>query len=162
MKSEKIINTAAVFLNSKLVDELRDQGHFLTGSLERSINSSYRVIRGNRKTEALGFALDYAKKLNEPQFGEKNLPTVAELVTYFMLRGLPAKEAKGAAIATRRRHLKEGMPTLASRRFSKTGTRTKFIDRVWKSNEQKIDSMIESGMDKIFDEEYKKQKTEKI
>lgn len=162
MKSENIMNNAARFLNLKLVDELRDQGHYLTGSLERSINGSYRVINGNRKTEANGYALDYAIKLDSPQHEFRNLPSVGELVRYFILRGLPIMEAKRAAVATRKKHEKEGMPTKASSRFSKTGVRTEFINRTWKNNEQKIDSMIESGMDKIFDEEYNKQKTEKI
>ncbi len=162
MKSNGIMNNAARFLNSKLVDELRDQGHYLTGSLERSINGSYGVINGRRKTEAIGYALDYAIKLNDPQHELKNLPTVGELVKYFLLRGLPIMEAKRAAFNTRKKQEKEGMPTKASSRFSKTGVRTQFIDRAWRTSEQKVDSMVDAGMDRIFDEEFKKQKTERI
>ncbi len=162
MKSDGIMNNAAKFLNSKLVDELRDQGHYLTGSLERSINGSYGVINGRRKTEAIGYALDYAIKLNDPQHELKNLPSIGVLVKYFILRGLPIMEAKRAAFNTRKKQEKEGMPTKASSRFSKTGVRTQFIDRAWRTSEQKIDSMVDAGMDRIFDDEYKKQKTERI
>ena len=162
MKSDGIMNNAARFLNSKFADELRDQGHYLTGSLERSITGSTTVVNNRRNTVATGYALDYAIKLNEPQHELKNLPSIGDLVKYFILRGLPIMEAKRAAFNTRKKQEREGMPTKASSRFSKTGVRIQFIDRTWRSSERKIDSMIDAGMDRIFDDEYKKQKTERI
>lgn len=160
MKSSSIVTIAGKFLNGLLIQELRDQGHHLTGALENSINTSMSIENQRRQTIVHGFALDYAIKLNDPQ--PKDIPTVPELVKYFLLRGYSSFEANQFAFLTHKRHLKEGMPTFASKRFSKTGVRIRFIDRVWKSNEQKIDSKIESGMDDIFFSEVNKQKSEVI
>ena len=85
-----------------------------------------------------------------------------ELFKYFILRGLPQNEAMSAAVRTYKKHKEEGMPTEASKRFSKTGERKHFIERTWKENEQKIDSIFDLGMDNIFNEEFKKQKSETI
>lgn len=162
MKSSLIVTNVGKFLNGLLIQELRDQGHHLTGALENSINTSMSIETQRKHTIIHGFALDYAIKLNDPQHEIKNLPSVAVLTKYFILRGLNPLEAQRAAFNTHKRHLKEGMPTKASSRFSKTGVRIQFIDRVWKSNQQKIDQKMEAGMDKIFIEEVNKQKSEVI
>lgn len=163
MKGQSILKSAASKLNKALTQELRDQGHYLTGSLENSINNYYTIEPMTRKYVLRGFALDYAKSLNEGKGPRsKSLPTIEELRKYFILRGLSVFEATQAAFLTHRRHKKEGMPTKASSRFSKTGERKKFIERAWKSNEQKIDSFMDGEMDKLVNNEYSKQKTEII
>ena len=162
MKSSNIVTIAGKFLNDKLITELRDQGHYLTGALENSISTSMLVEKGNNVSSVYGFALDYAIKLNEPQFGKNNLPTVQELTNYFILRRYPPGEAARIAYLTHKKHLEEGMPTKKSSRFSKTGVRIQFIDRVWKSNEQILDQKMEAGMDDIFNTEVRKQKSEVI
>lgn len=162
MKGSSVVTIAAKFLNSLLIAELRDQGHYLTGALENSINTSMSIESQKNQTIVHGFALDYAIKLNNPQHEIRNLPTVQELIKYFLLRGLSPMNANAAAFLTRKKHLKEGMPTKASSRFSKTGIRIQFMDRVWKSNEQKIDQKMIAGMDDIFNTEVKKQKSEVI
>lgn len=162
MKGKMILNKAAILLNKALAIELKDQGHFLTGALERSINSAYRVIEKSKETELNGYALEYAQDLETGQPSNGKLPTVQELYKYFLLRGLNQTEATRAAILTQRKQAKEGMPTKASSKYSKTGERKKFITRAWKSNEQKVDSLLDSGMDDIFNEQFLKQKTETI
>ena len=163
MKGEGILKEAGERLNKALTQELRDQGHYLTGSLENSINNSFRVETMNRKYVLRGFALDYSVDLDEG-LGPKsrNLPSVDELRKYFLLRGLSVMEASAAAVLTARKHKKEGAPTKASSRFSKTGERRRFISRAWSGVEQKIDSFIDGRMNKIFETETAKQKSERI
>jgi hypothetical protein len=162
MKSKVILNKVAQLLNKVLILELKDQGHHLTGALERSINSAYRVIEKSRETELNGYALDYAQDLETGQPSSGKLPTIIELQKYFMLRGLSQREALGAAINTARKQAKEGMPTRASSRFSKTGERKHFIQRTWNENQQKVDGLMDFGMDEIFNDEYYLQKSETI
>ena len=161
MKSNQIITNVGKLLNGLLIQELRNQGHYLTGALENSINTSMSIETQRKQTIIHGFALDYAVKLNDPQSDQK-LPSVKELIKYFLLRGYSSFDAAQFAYLTHKRHLKEGMPTVASKRFSKTGVRIRFIDRVWKSNQQKIDQKMEAGMDDIFNTEVNKQKSEVI
>ena len=162
MKAKNTLDKVAKLINKSLITELKDQGHYLTGALERSIDSAYRVIEKSKETELNGYALEYAQDLETGQPSNGKLPTVPELYKYFKLRGLNDKEATRAAILTQRKQAKEGMPTKASKRFSKTGERKKFIERAWKSNEQKVDSLMDAGMDNIFNEQYNLQKSETI
>lgn len=163
MKSSEALNTAANFFKKALTQELRDQGHYLTGSLERSINNASTIEEARRKVVLRGFALDYSIDLDQGAGpNSKNLPSEDELRKYFLLRGLPPLEAAEAAYLTARRHKKEGMPTKASARFSKTGERTNFIKNAWSRSEKTVDSIITGKMDRVFEEEAAKQKSEKI
>lgn len=161
MKSKIVLNKVAQIFNKALAQELKDQGHYLTGALERSLNAS-RVIENAKNTELNGWALDYAQDLEAGQNHIVKLPTVDELYKYFKLRGLAHEQAKIAAVLTARRQKVEGMPTIASKRFSKTGERKHFIERTWKSQEQKIDSLVSLQMDNIFNDEVNYQKSETI
>lgn len=158
---KKRFDEAKNLLNKSIVNELINQGHHLTGALERSIINSSRIVENRNKTELFGFALEYAQDLETgtKKFGKNH---VQELYRYFLLRGLNQVQAMEAAVLTNRRHLKEGMPTIASARFSKTGQRKQFISTAWKENEQKVDSIMDAGMDEIFNEQFNKQKSEKI
>ena len=158
---KKSFDDAKNLLNNSLTNELINQGHYLTGALERSIINSSRIIESKNRTELFGFALEYAQDLENgtKKFGRNH---VQELYQYFLLRGLNQIQAMEAAVLTNRRHLKEGSPTEASARFSKTGQRKKFISNAWRESEQKVDSIMDVGMDRFFDEQYNKQKTEII
>ena len=46
MNTRPLLEKARTTLNNALAKELKDQGHFLTGALEASINYSSRVIEG--------------------------------------------------------------------------------------------------------------------
>lgn len=159
----QILVEVARNLNKALVNELRDQGHYLTGALERSINTSFRVVERSKATELIGFALDYAQDLETglrpKQFGRSH---VNELFKYFLLRGLNQVQAMEAAILTNRRHIKEGMPTKDSSRFSKTGERKNFISNAWEKSEKNIDNYVSVESDKMFEKEFTKQKSETI
>lgn len=162
MKGKTTLGKVAVVVNNALIQELRDQGHFLTGALERSITQAYRIVESSKQTALTGYALEYAEDLESGQHHLNQLPTVAELFKYFQLRGLNDIEAARAAVLTHKKQKEEGMPTKASSRFSKTGERKHFMSRAWKSNEQKVDSLMSLGMDNIFKDEYNIQKTETI
>ncbi len=164
MKTKILLLKVKELLNNALAKELNDQGHYLTGALERSMGAS-AVIDKSNETELIGFALDYAQDLEDGKKGSDigNMKThIAELFKYFLLRGLSQNEAVDAAVRTAKRHKKEGMPTEASKRFSKTGERKHFITRTWSENQQKVDSLMDFGMDSMFNEEFTKQKNETI
>lgn len=160
MKPKVLLNKVKELVNKALIKELHDQGHFLTGALERSMSAS-AVIEKSNDTELIGFALDYSQDL---ETGKKTFKSnhVQELIRYFLLRGLPQHEAVSAAINTSRKHKEEGMPTKASKRFSKTGERKNFITRAWTENQQKVDSLMDLGIDSIFNKEFSQQKSEII
>lgn len=163
MKGEAILKEAGEKLNKALTQELRNQGHYLTGSLENSINNSFRVETMNRKYVLRGFALDYSIDLDEGLSpNSRKLPTFEELRKYFLLRGLSVPEATLAAGFTTKRHKKEGMSTIASAAYSKTGERKKFISVAWEKAENIIDKIIDGKTDKIFEAETAKQKSERI
>lgn len=163
MKPKDIINKAVNKLNQSLVKELATQGHRLTGALERSIIGGYSIVEQNNNVEGNGFALDYALDLeNGGKINGSYKDHVGKMVTYFKLRGLSDEEALKAAILTSDRHKKEGIPTEASKRFSKTGERKHFISIAWKGNEKRIDAIVENGTDSFFKNEFQKQKNETI
>lgn len=163
MNGESILKEAGEKLNKILTQELRDQGHYLTGSLEESINNSFRIEKMNKKHVLRGFALDYSTGLDEGLSPKsKKLPTFDELRKYFLLRGLSIPEATLAAGFTRKRHEKEGMSTAASSRFSKSGERKEFISISWIKAEKIVDKIIIGKTDKIFEFEVAKQKSERI
>ncbi|QDP86071.1 hypothetical protein FNJ88_11125 [Chryseobacterium sp. SNU WT5] len=163
MNGEIILKEAGEKLNKILTQELRDQGHYLTGSLEASINNSFRVEKMNRKYVLRGFALDYSISLDQGLSPRSSkLPSVDDLKKYFLLRGLPPIQAQEAAFLTARKHKKEGMSTAASSQFSNTGERKKFISLSWEKAEKIIDKIIDGKTDKIFEFEVAKQKSEII
>lgn len=163
MNGEIILKESGEKLNKILTQELRDQGHYLTGSLEASINNSFRVEKMNRKYVLRGFALDYSVGLDEGLSPRSSkLPSVDDLKKYFLLRGLSLPEATLAAGFTRKKHQQEGMSTTASAEYSKTGERKKFISLSWEKAEKIIDKIIDGKTDKIFEFEVAKQKSEII
>lgn len=107
--------------------ELVDQGHVLTGRLRDSIREE--VSWDDRQAQAILWAEDYAVIVNIGLDKSKVRYPISVMIEYFRKRGLPIKEAKRAAYATRNVHQREGMPTKASSRFSKNGYRRGFVQR---------------------------------
>lgn len=134
-----------------LVNELKLQGHDLTGRLISEIEIVVKQ-RGDLTTGEILF-LFYArflelgvKRSNIPfsgRSGGRKSKYIEALIDYFEKRGLRSREAKSAAFATAHKHKREGMPTRASKRFSRVGTRTGFIGRTVKKNEKTILALVE-------------------
>lgn len=155
-----------LFKGRKLLDdsirkESRDQGHYLTGGLERSLTAS--VTEGSNETILEGEIVFYASILNEGVRPEKaSMKQFPFLVKYWQLRGLDPKSARRAAAATIKKWMKEGMPTKASSRFSKTGQRKEMITKAISKVSARVDAVITGDLSKEIDTEFLKTKSETI
>lgn len=153
---DKIRNAADMVLR-RLKEEWRAQGHSLTGDTERSMYSLERATTDGVRIEF--WMNDYAAKLNRhtpphriPYTPGTGWGTGAQraylegLAEYAKKRIGAASEREAAAIAfaIARAHKREGMPTKASARFSKTGKRTEWIDDAVDDIEPAVREYLES------------------
>ena len=108
-----------------LREELAAQGHPLTGRLSQSFTFSFSetadVFSGAIVSEDYAVYIDAGVPANRVRY------PIRVMIRYFLLRGLPGKEATRAAYATRAVQQREGIPTRGSYAFSKNGRRTGFI-----------------------------------
>ncbi len=148
-------------INEAIRTEHSAQGHNLTNTLENSLNG--KVTKNGRHDILSGFAVKYAKTLNDgikPEDIKSNV--IPGLIKYFILRGVGAKEAERAAVATYIKWKKEGMSTEASKRFSSTGERQHFIERAFEKKEIALDEYMLNTLDFSINEHYSKTKSETI
>jgi hypothetical protein len=137
MKPFLIMEKIADHTLSQLKFELQSQGHKLTGALERSLEWRGRSFEGGLVISFL--AEKYALPVNTGvrsnripytpgQARAKKSKYIQALVRYAKIRfRVTEKQALGIAFAIARKHKKEGMPTFASFKYSKTRERTGFI-----------------------------------
>lgn len=157
MNLKEIYQGAERLITQLIRQEMRAQGHTLTGAMEDS-------VEGRQTKDTLeGFAISYTK------FVEHGVPASSAsmkqfpfVVRYFQKRGLSEKEAKGAAAATIRKWMKEGMSTQASKRFSKTGARQHAIEAAFVGHNAEIDEYMGNSFDFSIEEKYRKEKSETI
>lgn len=152
----KIFDRANDNIADAIIEELRLQGHSLTGALERSIKA-YEVNENGGVTltaEALG----YIKKLEEgikPADIVIDTKTIAEMARYVQLRmGYTGNKAIEVAIAILKKQKREGNPTFGSYKYSETGQRTESISEAFLREDRSITEGIETsaigGLDNFF------------
>lgn len=141
------------YLILKLGQELKEQGHNLTGDLIASLEYRVRSFAGRMVVEFL--SNDYGAYLNTgvpasripytpggKRRGGKS-QYIQGLIRYVERRmGLRGREAVGVAFAIARAHKREGMPTRASFRFSSNQRRTGWVDVILKQEEQEIEGQV--------------------
>lgn len=156
-----IYEGAQRLINEFIRKEIVAQGHHLTGAMEDSLDSE---IFKSKKAEVMeAFAIDYTRFVNDGfPAASATFKQVPFLIEYFKKRGYEEKAAVSFAFATVKKWMKEGMPTQASKRFSTTGSRTNMIENAFVANEHKLDDYMSTGLDFVVDENYRKEKTEKI
>lgn len=162
MTTIKDIYTGAErLLNQILRKEIQDQGHHLTGNLEDSLTSKIKIKKNDALME--GNAAHYAAYVNDgfpaASASWKQFPF---LIEYFKKRGLPDNEAKNAAAATIMKWMKEGMPTQASKAYSKTGNRKDMIEQAFFGSEHQIDEYFGNSFDFAIEESFQKEKSETV
>ncbi|KAA5532658.1 hypothetical protein F0919_17915 [Taibaiella lutea] len=161
MSIRSVMQAAANKIKPAIKKELKNQGHYLTGNLERSLSDN--VTSGPDGTRITGTALGYARYVNDGfQAGSASWAQLPYVIKYFIKRGLSTKEAKKAAGATIMTWMKEGMPTDNSRRFSKTNNRLKFLKVVNDAINRDIDKQILAGIDAEISKTFNKTKSETI
>jgi len=142
---KKNFNDMLLFLIGIAKDEIRAQGHTLTGKLEKSLRTDISIslsgFTGRVMVEDYGIAVDTGVKYRKIPYKKGSGATTSKyidaLVKFFQLRGLDPKRARGAAFATAhvQKYRREGMPTRASYRFSTNNRRTNWLRRtIMKSN----------------------------
>lgn len=124
-------------IKSNVIKELEDQGHTLTGSLIKSIDTKVGIYTNT----VVGTLImnDYGMAV-ETGVPAKNIPYeptppvrggtskyIEALKSFFTYKGLSEKAALSAAFATARVQKKEGIPTKNSYQFSSNGRRTGFM-----------------------------------
>jgi len=136
---KKNFNDMLLFLVGIAREEIKAQGHTLTGKLERSLRTDISIslgtFSGKVMVEDYGVIIDKGVKYNKIPYrrgsGAKTSKYIEALTKYFQQRGLDFKKAKGAAFATayKQKIAREGMPTRNSYTFSSNGRRTQWIRR---------------------------------
>jgi len=149
---QKLADDISVLAISVVANEWRLQGHELTGSAVKQMETMVRMEINTLIIE--GFVPDYMAINNQgvtaaripytPNSGRPPSKYISGLIDYVKRRmGKSDKEAKGIAFAIASKHKKEGMPTKTSARFSKTGKRTGFIEQALDKNSAKFVELIE-------------------
>jgi hypothetical protein len=150
---QKLADEISVLAISVVANEWRLQGHELTGSAVKQMETMVRMEINTLIIE--GFVPDYMAINNQgvpsnkipyyPGSGRKTSKYIDGLMKYVQQRmGKSEKEAKGIAFAIASKHKKEGMPTKNSViKHSKTGRRTGFIEIALDKNSQKFIELIE-------------------
>lgn len=129
--------------------------------MEESFTSTVKT--GSKADLMEGFAVYYTNYVDQGVPAKSaSMAQFPFLVKYFQQRGLTEEEAKPAAAATIRTWMKQGMSTLASRKFSKTGARQRFIESAFTGNSSKIDEYMTGSFDFSIDEQFAKEKSETI
>lgn len=168
MKTPDILRRASKTIDDAVIDEFKSQGHSLTGATEKSIQGKVIGERVEGEMAEHGYILNAGTKPNRIPYtikrgnGGGTSKYIEGLISYFRLRGLSEKDAKGAAFATAIVQKKQGMSTAGSKKYSKTGQRQNFIEIASGRVDKIVDNIINTGMDEIFNTEFEKQKSERI
>lgn len=151
-----IFNDANKEITDDIKEQLRLQGHFLTGALERSIKEI--VIETPTGFQLTASAAEYMEDLEQgvPSHQISIDPkSIQELTRYVELRmGYRGKYAQKVAIAILKKQQKEGMPTKNSYQYSKTGERTEAIKDTFYDNQNKYGQVIDSKVAGVLDSEF--------
>lgn len=138
-----------------LVDEIRDeilkQGHNMTGALSKSVEYEVRDVPEGVVIQFLlnSYGVPVNTGIPAPRIpygtntGAKVSKYIQGLIRFAKIRfRVTEKEAKGIAFAIARKHIKEGMPTVGSYKFSSTGKRTEYIQVAVAREERNILNII--------------------
>lgn len=173
MKNDiEILTKAREILNKGLINELRAQGHYLTGALENSIKGTIKATSSETSLEGTmytyGVILHHGVSPDNVPFGGTGgsgggtSKYIEGLKTFFMLKGFNEKKALQLAFATAKKHKKEGMPTNASSVYSETGKRKDFIEETKKNINGELHGTISRGIDDMVNNKFHETKSETI
>lgn len=156
MLDKQILEQIASLALQAVAIEWKAQGHNLTGKAIRELET--RIIEKANSTIIEGYVIDYMATTNQgvpasripynPGSGARSSKYIDGLIDYVKRRmGKSEREAQRIAFAIASKHKREGMPTKASRRFSKTGKRTGFIEQALDDIEPQLAQLIEQGIE---------------
>jgi hypothetical protein len=147
---EKALEKAMQRLQSSIRKNLELQGHVNTGRLRDSIQYEITPMGDSVKAviecEDYGLALEFGVPASRIPFGNGTGETskyIQGLITFFESKGLQGRDAVGAAFATAYTHKREGMPSIGSAAFSRTGERTGWANAALEQDLNVIASILE-------------------
>jgi len=152
---QKLADEISLLAISVVANEWRTQGHELSGSAVRQMETLVKMEVNTLIIE--GLVPNYMAINNSgvmanripytPNSGRPPSKYISGLIDYVKRRmGKSDKEAKGIAFAIASKHKREGMPTKGSVRFSTTGKRTGFIEQALDKNSPKFIELIENAI----------------
>jgi hypothetical protein len=147
-------------LEQDLKAELRAQGHYLTGELERSVTS--KLIESKKDVSLEVVAADYINQLETGLLPDEivfNEAYTSGILRYVQLRfHVVGEEAIKIANKIIGAHAREGMPTSGSYKFSETGERTHVLEETYTRHEDFYDQVVEDSLgyeiDNLIDETF--------
>lgn len=156
MLDKQILEQIASLALQAVAIEWKAQGHNLSGNAIRELET--RIVEKANSTIIEGYVIDYMATTNQgvpasripysPGSGARSSRYIDGLIDYVKRRmGKSEREAQRIAFAIASKHKREGMPTKASRRFSKTGKRTGFIEQALDDIEPQLAQLIEQGIE---------------
>lgn len=158
--TQPILKKANELILSALKKSLLDQGHYLTGALERSLTSK---VTADTLTGSAFYYLWILEKGVAPGRMVIGNKSITALTAYVQKRmGYDSKRAKQVAFAILKTQQKEGIPTHNANRYSSTGRRTSVLTQTFALINPALDRIIFSGIDELIDIEFNKQKTQTV
>lgn len=147
----EFLKTIGEKVNKLLIEEWELQGHKMNESkFERELEAEV-YSEGNTKG-VRGLGVGYARFVNQgvskSQIKYPYAKARIEGLTKYVLNRMGIGGAQGVSIAfaIANKHKKEGMPTDSSKKYSKTGKRTEFIEEAFKKGEKEIDEIVEGEL----------------
>lgn len=153
----EFLKTIGEKVNKLLIEEWELQGHKMNESkFERELEAEV-YNEGNTKG-VRGLGVGYARFVNVGvsadripfggrKTGAKTSAYIQGLIKYVLNRmGIGGAQGISIAFAIANKHKKEGMPTEKSKKYSKTGKRTEFIEEAFKKGEKEIDEIVEKEL----------------
>lgn len=154
MKIELLGEEVGKIVAQAVKESFAMQGHKLTGELEKSIEFK---VNNQRESINIDFLLfDYGMVQNygvtadripfNPGSGAKTSKYIDGLKNFAKLRfGVDDKKAKSIAFAIAYKHKQQGMPTSASKKYSKNGKRIGAIFDALKESDDKVMELINAA-----------------
>ena len=136
-----------------------EQGHKLTGKVYEDVDNVVKSLQDSYLLE--GWYQDYSVYLYHgvkagripynPGSGAKHSLYIEAMIRYAKHRGMT--NPKSAAFAIASTHKREGMPTKASSRFSKSGERLRFLDFALENErvDQKVSDILFQAVVSTFE-----------
>ncbi len=151
---DRLILQLSALLITRFKEELRGQGHSLTGKLEESIQAATYQLADrfilSFSAENYGGYLNEGVPAERIPFGRRKTGArtslfIQALIVYVQRRmNLVGKEAVGVAFAIAHVQKEKGMPTPGSYRYAQNNRRTKWVDTVVTASEAEIVEIYES------------------
>lgn len=160
LSTQTILQQANATIITALTKALRDQGHYLSGALERSLVATITADRLIGSGSYYLWILDQGVAPGKMVIGTKSVTALTNYVQRRM--GYDSKKSKRIAFAILKKQQNEGMPTRNAYRYSSTGQRKFALTQAFKNMDQLLSKQIFSGVDALIDNEFNKQKTETL